>query len=305
MADIDIAKPFLKWVGGKTQIINEVLELFPKNINNYYEPFLGGGSVLLGILTYINNKKIELTGKIYASDINYKLIALYINIQKYPNLLINELNILANTYNECNGNIINRSPQNYEQALSSKESFYYWNRNKYNKMSKEDKTSPLGSAIFIFLNKTCFRGLYREGPNGFNVPFGNYKNPSIFCEKHINSISIHIKDVEFSVNPYSTALANIKPNDFVYLDPQYAPENTNSFVSYTSDGFNINDHNNLFKMCNNFSIEKIKFLMSNSDVLLVKNSFPIDLYTVKEILCRRTINSKNPEKKTNELLILN
>ena len=121
-------------------------------------------------------------------------------------------------------------------------------------------------------------------------------------------ISSLIQDVIFSHNSFTASIAstNIEENDFIYLDPPYAPETEKSFVGYTADGFDLEQHTTLFEMCNNISKKNAKMLMSNSDVDLVRNSFSnTDIYTLEQIECRRAINSKNPESKTNELLIQN
>ena len=153
--------------------------------------------------------------------------------------------------------------------------------------------------MLLFLNKTCFRGVYREGPNGFNVPFGHNKNVGIYDEDHLKEVSKLIEKVEFSCCSFEKALESMKEKDFVYLDPPYAPENSTSFVGYVEDGFSLDKHNQLFKLVK----EKTYFVMSNSDVKLVKDSFPSPTYKTKIISARRAINSKNPESKTNEVLI--
>jgi DNA adenine methylase len=297
-----MTKPFLKWVGGKTQIIDQVINLFPKEINNYYEPFIGGGSVLLSLLSHIKDNKIKLNGKIYASDINPNLIYLYKNIQLHPEELIDETLKIVELYKSITGSEVNRKATTIEEASTSKESFYYWIRSNFNKES--DKSKLTNSAMMLFLNKTCFRGLYREGPNGFNVPYGNYKNPTIIDEEHIMVVSELIKDVVFSIEPFTVSLLKPVKGDFVYLDPPYAPETDKSFVAYNSDGFDIEMIKLLFSLIHNLNKENIKFLMSNSDVSIVRESFP-EPYKVISILCKRAINSKNPESKTNELLISN
>ena len=133
---IIIPKPLIKWVGGKTQILEKILNNFPKEINNYYEPFLGGGSVLIGLLVYIRENKIKINGKINASDLNEVLINLYKNIQSKPDELYIETLRLSNEYNGIENLNGERKPKVFDEALLSKESYYYWKRSEYNKFIK-------------------------------------------------------------------------------------------------------------------------------------------------------------------------
>ena len=308
---MDLVKPVLKWVGGKTQIIDTLLHKFPRVVNNYHEPFIGGGSVLLGFLTMVVEGRIEVKGNIYASDKNDTLISLYVNIQRYPDMVIKELDGLVKVFSNIPDKLsiasdqkVNRKPSNIEEAILCKEQFYYWIRSTYNKMSKEEKTSPKGTAYFIFLNKTCFRGVYREGPNGFNVPYGNYSNPTVFDEDHILIVSSLLQRVVFTTQGFEESLALVKQGDFVYLDPPYAPETSTSFVGYTADGFTEELHKTLFQMCDYMTtIPNVVFMMSNADVKLVRDDFPQEKYKIEVISCRRAINSKKPESTTNEVII--
>lgn len=299
-------KPILKWVGGKTQIIDKLINDFPKEINNYHEIFLGGGSVLLTLLYYNKNNLIKINGNIYAYDLNEPLIYLYKNIQNdYLNLYDIIYNIILE-FNQChNNNEINRNPLNLEEAKNNKENYYYWIRNKYNNLSNEDKKSLLGSALFIFLNKTCFRGIFRIGPNGFNVPYGNYKNPEIINKYHLEEIHNLIQNVIFECKDFSLSLSNIQLNDFVYLDPPYVSNNNNSFVGYTLNGFNIDNHNKLFELIHQLTDNNIKILLSNLDVPFVRENFSNEKYKILSISCKRSINSKNPNSKINEVIIKN
>ena len=299
--DKNIQKPFLKWVGGKTQIINEIMNKFPIEMNNYHEVFLGGGSVLFALLSLQKQNKIIIKDKIYAYDINEILINVYKNVQLNKDSLYDFISTYIKEYDDIKGTIINRKPLNIEDAKTSKESYYYWIRNKFNNM---DKTTIECSAIFMFLNKTCFRGMYREGPNGFNVPYGHYKTtPSIITKSDLNYISELIKNVEFIHSDFSKSLLNIKKDDFVYLGPPYAPENNKSFVGYTSEGFNLETHKKLFNEILKFNTREIKFLMSNSKVEIVLNYFKD--YKTEDIVVRRAINSKKPDSKTTEVFIYN
>jgi DNA adenine methylase len=154
--NLDIQKPFLKWLGGKSQIITDIIRHIPSLIENYHEPFLGGGSVLLAVLSLQKQGKINIKNNIFAYDINNDLINLYKNIQKFPDDFHTCLSIYFTEYDDS----------------ENKEKYYYSIRDRYNKHTSSNIER---SAMFLFLNKTCFRGVYREGPNGFNVPYGHYK----------------------------------------------------------------------------------------------------------------------------------
>jgi DNA adenine methylase len=306
---MDLVKPILKWVGGKTQIIDTVIQSFPKKIKNYHEPFVGGGSVLLAFLSLVENEEIELDGIVYASDKNERLIALYKNVQQYPDVVISELDTIVKEYSNIKyeleeGKKPNRKPINHEEACECQESYFYWIRKIYNDLPKEQQTSCRATAYFIFLNKTCFRGVYREGPNGFNVPFGHYKNPGIFDEAHILLVSTLIQNVVFTSQSFEQSLRSIGESDFIYMDPPYAPENTKSFVGYTSDGFAEVFHHSLFEMCKKITeVPKSGFVMSNADVKLVRDTFPNNIYNVQVVSCKRSINSKKPGSKASEVII--
>ena len=302
---IHIPKPILKWVGGKTQIIDKLIVDFPVEINNYREAFLGGGSVLLTLLSYVKNGVIKLHGNIYAYDLNEPLIYIYKNIQTQHTDLYDKLQNIITDFNECGNGEINRTPKNIEEAKIAKENYYYWIRSEYNNLCLNDKKSILGSAMFIFLNKTCFRGIFRVGPKGFNVPYGHYNNPEIINKVHLEEIHHLIQNVIFECCDFNKSLSIVEPNDFVYLDPPYAPETDTSFVGYTENGFNIENHNNLFKLIHLLTESNKKVMLSNADVSLVRENFTIEKYNTSSILCKRAINSKNPESKAKEVIIKN
>ncbi len=303
--NIHIPRPILKWVGGKTQIIDKLIADFPVEINNYREAFLGGGSVLFTLLSYVKNGIIKIYGNIYAYDLNEPLIYIYKNIQTHHSELYNTLQAIITDFNVCGNGTINRTPTNMEEAKLAKENYYYWIRSEYNKLCLNDKKDILGSAMFIFLNKTCFRGVFRVGPNGFNVPYGHYNNPEIVNKEHLEEIHNLIQNVVFECCDFNSSLMNTEPNDFVYLDPPYAPETDTSFVGYTENGFNIENHTNLFTLIHTLTDTNKKIMLSNADVNLVRENFTNEKYNILSVLCKRKINSKNPDAKTREVIIKN
>ena len=302
-SNIILQKPFLKWVGGKTQHIQQIINSFPDNMENYHEIFLGGGSVLLAVLSLQKAGLITINGSIYAYDLNKQLIQVYRHIQSNKDELIKRVQHYRNEYDKCptvEKGTANRKPVNDTEAKTSRESYYYWMRMKFNLLKD---LSIENSALFIMLNKTNFRGVYREGPNGYNVPFGHYKKtPAIISKSEIDKISTLIKDVVFIDADFNESINNATEGDFVYLDPPYAPQNRKSFVGYTENGFDINMHKKLFNLTKALTTNNIKFAMSNANVELVKKSF--EGYVFKEISARRAIHSKNPAAKTTDVLIV-
>ena len=300
----DIPKPLLKWVGGKGQIIEKLLKKLPKKINNYHEIFVGGGSFLIMVLWAKEKNYITIDGDINVYDLNEALIETYNNIKNNKNELYERIKQIEEEFNSCEiDGDVKRKPVNKEDAMTSKESYYYWIRKQYNE--EKDKSSIKSSSYFIFLNKTGFRGMYREGPNGFNIPYGNYKNPKIIDKDELDYISELIKNVNFYNSDFSKSFENIQEeNNFIYLDPPYAPENDKSFVGYTKDGFDIKQHELLFDLTNKIS-EKNMIMMSNANVQLLRDSLSDKKYKYEVVSCRRAINSKNPGAKTEEVIITN
>lgn len=279
--DYNKNKPLLKWVGGKSKLLQKIIPLFPKEITNYHELFLGGGSVLLSVLTAIKDNKLKVTGKICAYDSNPILIAFYRAIRgDYKKLY------------ETVRKIMKAGEKN------DKKEYFYHIRKIYN---SRKEINLMKVAEFVYLNKTCFRGLFRLNQmGGFNVPYGHYDNPSICDETSYKQISELISDVEFYCLDFETGRENIDKGDFVYMDPPYVPEKKNGFVSYSKDGFSKEKHETLFKICEEADF---KFVLSNSNTDIVKDSFKN--FTILEIDARRAIHSKNPGSKTKEILIYN
>ena len=302
-----IQKPFLKWAGGKTQIIYNLMEKFPKVIENYHEPFLGGGSVLLATLSKQKANLITIKNKVYAYDLNNALINTFNQIKVNPQEVIDHITKFIDEFSAINDNTKGQKgpPKDIDENSYklSREHYYYWMRSKYN---ESEKTTSESAALFIFLNKTGFKGMYREGKNGFNIPYGQKDRksiPKIIEKQTILNISELIQNVEFICCDFKSAFESIKTGDFVYLDPPYAPVNDNSFVGYTEGGFGLEMHQSLFSKIDEINNNNIKLLMSNANVDLVNNHFTG--YKRDEITTRRAIHAKNPEAKAKEVLIYN
>lgn len=299
---MELQKPFIKWVGGKNQLMNKILPNIPKEMEHYHEIFLGGGSVLLGVLSLQRAGKIHIRGNIYAYDINKDLIHVYQQIQKNEEKLYAFLEGYFQNYDKIDGNEIIRAPTTIEEGKTSKESYYYWLRSRFNTETNMDANER--TALFIFLNKTCFRGMYREGPNGFNVPYGHYKTtPSFISQDELSSLSKLMQKVQFRACSFTESMKQVGAGDFVYLDPPYAPETKTSFVGYNKDGFDVTMHHALFDSVKKAHDNGAKFLMSNAKVALVENA--LKDFHFEELVARRAINAKNPESTTLEVLIKN
>lgn len=281
------AKPFLKWAGGKTQLISEIEKSLPSEIftNNfvYVEPFIGSGAILFWILNNFPNVE-----KVIINDVNSDLINVYKTIQSNPNQLIDELKILQNQF--------------YDLLTDEekKKEFYCQKRETYNKRESEQTEQ---AALFIFLNRTCFNGLYRVNKsNKFNVPIGSYKKPRICDEQNILSVSETLKNVEILNGDFEKTQKFAQENSLFYIDPPYKPLNsTSSFNSYAKDEFTDNEQVRLKSFCDNLTANKVKWILSNSDVKNENSqtSFFDKLYKnyfIKRVEAKRNINSKGNKR---------
>lgn len=289
-------KPFIKWVGGKTQLLNEIQKYYPFNekITKYAEPFVGGGAVLIDILKKYNLKSV------YISDLNFELINTYKNVRDNIDDLIEILSKYEKEY-------LNKSEEKRKE-------YYLEKRNKFNSMIFEkEKNLIKKSAIFIFLNKTCFNGLYRVNQKGlYNVPMGVYKKPLICDIENLRNVSDLLQNVEIVCGEYSESYDFIDEKTFVYLDPPYRPlTETAAFTSYTKSGFNDQSQIKLAEFVKLLDKKGAKIALSNSDP---KNNdsddnFFDELYKdfkIKRIKASRMINSKaDGRSKINEILVLN
>lgn len=291
-------KPFLKWVGGKTQLISEIDQLINKIVSKekkrfcYIEPFVGGGAILFHILNQFDN--IE---NIVINDINHNLVNAYREIQKNHLKLIDLLLDIETQFYTL-------------KTIEEKQEFYLAKRDIFNSIY-DYSTEKI--ALLFFLNKTCFNGLYRVNKKGkFNVPFGKYKKPNI-CDKD-NIISVHycLQKVKILQGDFQETLNYAEKNTIFYLDPPYKPLNsTSSFTSYAEQIFDDNEQIRLKEFCDEIHRQGNYFILSNSDVKNYdsSNNFFDELYqqyNIKRVKARRNINSKGDKRgEIFELLITN
>lgn len=270
------ARPFVKWAGGKANIITTLQNNLPETFREksiYVEPFVGGGAMLFHILEHYPNIK-----KAIANDLNTRLINVYKAIQSSPKALIERLIIIS---------------QEYSQA-EDKSAYYYNARDIFN----NEKTEGVeDAALFIFLNKTCYNGLFRESANGkFNVPFGKRGNVIIFDRDNILKCSKLLRKVEFISGDYAATRTFATPDAFFYLDPPYRPIKKQSFTSYNKGQFNDREQLFLKTFCDNISDRGASFMQSNSDGNIADppNTFLDDIYAeynIERILANRSVGS--------------
>ena len=292
-----IAKPFLKWAGGKSQLIYEIEKSIPTEITKskftYIEPFVGSGAVLFWMLNNFPNLQHAVI-----NDINEDLINTYRIIASKPQELISNLQTLQNEFHDL------------ESQPERKKLYYYQKREMYN-TREEEKT--VQAALFIFLNRTCFNGLYRVNKNnGYNVPMGSYKKPTICDKTNIMAVSEVLQRVEILCGDYEQTLEKTSNKAFFYFDPPYKPLNdTSSFNSYSKDVFNDEEQIRLRDFCSKLDLLGHNWILSNSDVKGkdINDNFFDDIYAnfaIARVKARRSINA-NPVKRgeLNELLITN
>lgn len=292
-------KPFIKWAGGKGQLLSDIRNTYPKGlgtkIKKYAEPFVGGGAVLFDILT---NYDLD---EIYISDTNAELINTYRIIRDDPDELVEALANMQAVY----------VPADTE----ARKEYYYKCRERFNylKVNGDEVINIEKAALFIFLNKTCFNGLYRVNRKGlYNVPIGAYKNPCICDEDNLRRISASLQKVTIVCGDYRESVTFIDENTFAYFDPPYRPLTaTSAFTSYTEDCFDDRAQIALSKYVEQLDKLGAKVIISNSDP---KNANPDDnffdkIYSrqqIKRVAAARMINSNaNSRGKINELLICN
>ena len=292
-------KPFIKWAGGKGSLIPQLKNYYPFELNNvkinkYVEPFVGGGAVLINILQEYDVKEA------YAYDINMDLINCYNVIKNDVENLIKELEIRENEFKELQG--------------EERQKYYYDIRKEYNSYKiKEEEVNVKRASEFIFLNRTCFNGLYRVNKNGkFNVPCGKYKNPTICDADNLRSLSYLIRNVKFQYGDYKKSKDDIDSNTFVYFDPPYRPlSDTSGFTSYTKEDFNDENQKELAFYFRELDEKDAKLMLSNSNPKNTNenDNFFEEIYkgfNINEISAKRMINADSKGRgEISELLITN
>ena len=273
-----LAKPFVKWAGGKRQLLPELLKRVPSQISTYYEPFVGAGALLFELQPK----------KAIINDANEELMNVYKVIKNNVDALIAHL-----------------------KTHKNEEDYYYDIRkldrtDEYNSLSNVEKASRI-----LYLNKTCYNGLFRVNQKGqFNVPFGRYKNPNIVNEKILRAVSHYLNNNNIKIlnTDFEKAVKYMRKEAFVYFDPPYHPiSDTSSFTGYTADGFDEEDQKRLKDLCDKLNERGCRFLLSNSSAKLIRNLYENeDDYTVEYLDANRCINS-NPNKRgeIEEILVRN
>lgn len=268
------SKPFVKWVGGKRQLIPRITELLPNEYNVYYEPFLGGGALYFHLQPRVS----------YISDINAELINAYQTIKSRVHVLIDELKKYENSEEYfLKTRELDRDPKVFAK-LSSVER----------------------AARFIYLNKTCFNGLYRVNSKGqFNVPFGGYSSPNILDEDNLSACSQVLQTANINCESFSSVLQYATKGDFVYFDPPYVPDGISStFTMYTKDGFGAEEQLELVDVCNLLDSRGVKWMLSNSSAPIVYKMY--EKFNIETVEVQRNVGATAASrKKVNEVIVRN
>jgi len=267
------ARPFLKWAGGKKQLAPKILELFPRHIRTYYEPFVGGGAVFFALVA----SKKQFSSAVL-NDFNAELMNVFKVVRDFPDELLVQI-----------------------QKLAVTKDIYLQLRAK-----KPEEFSPVRRAArTMFLNKTCFNGLYRVNKAGiFNVMWGDYKNPTIADPENIQACSTALGHVKILSEDFEEAVKGAGPEDVIYFDPPYVEvSRTANFTSYTSSGFSMEDQRRLAECFGSFAKKGVAVVASNSDTPIVRELY--DGWELHEVKARRNINSKGDRRgPVGELIIV-
>jgi DNA adenine methylase len=269
-------KPIVKWPGGKTQLLPKIKELMPSSYNKYFEPFLGGGAVLLDLCPE----------EAVVNDINPELINMYLQVRDNVEEVIAHL-IETDTA--------------HEEVPYTKD-FYYSIREAFN--NRRGSNTPVQAARFIYLNKHCFNGLYRVNSKGeFNVPFNGKLTGGSFDAEHLREVSKQLQNVRFLCGDFEQSDKSIAPKDFIFIDSPYAPLTPTSFVDYTKEGFAYEDHVRLSDFYKELSDYGVYCMLTNHDMELIRDLYRGFNFT--EVDVRRSINRNGDNRKGKEVIITN
>ena len=292
-------RPFVKWAGGKGSLIPQLNNFYPYELKNgiierYIEPFVGGGAVLIDILQKYDVQEA------YAFDINIDLINSYNVIQNNVENLITNLKQIETEY--------------LQLEQEERKEYFYNKRNEYNNYTLEENEQNIQRAAqFIYLNRTCFNGLYRVNKAGkFNVPMGSHKNPTICDEENLRNLSNLIQNVQFQYGDYKKSMEYVTENTFVYFDPPYRPLNiTSGFTSYTKEDFDDDNQRELAEFYRELNTQNVKLMLSNSNPKNTnkEDTFFDNIYqgfNIDEIYASRMINANSKGRgKISEILVTN
>ena len=292
-------RPFVKWAGGKGSLIPQLNNFYPYELKNgiierYIEPFVGGGAVLIDILQKYDVQEA------YAFDINIDLI--------------NSYNVIKNNVEDLITNLKQMETEYLQLEQEERKNYFYNKRDEYNNYRLEGIEQNIQRAAqFIYLNRTCFNGLYRVNKAGkFNVPMGNYKNPTICDEENLRNLSELIQNVQFQHGDYRRSMEYVTENTFVYFDPPYRPLNvTSGFTSYTKEDFNDDNQRELAEFYRELNEQNAKLMLSNSNPKNTnkEDTFFDNIYqgfNIDEIYASRMINANSKGRgKISEILVTN
>lgn len=269
--------PFVKWAGGKRQLITQIRERMPEKYNDYYEPFIGGGAVIFDLLP----------ANALINDINKALINTYRTICNEPDAFLKEVNRLDN------------------DMWEDGKKYYYTIREHYNDKLMRSEYDVELAALFVFINKHCFNGLYRVNGKGlFNVPYNNSRRVSV-DEDVIIATSEYLRGVTIIDGDFEQACKNAKKGDFVFIDSPYAPLNPTSFESYTKEGFDIESHKRLAKLYDELTARGCYCMLTNHNTELINELYGNKDYKIDVVSVKRMINSDASNRVGEEVIICN
>lgn len=276
MSNSSIA-PFVKWAGGKRQLIPQIRERMPEKYNDYYEPFVGGGAVIFDLLP----------ANAMINDINKALINTYRTICNEQDAFLKEVNRLDN------------------DMWEDGKKYYYSIREHYNDKLMRSEYDVELAALFVFINKHCFNGLYRVNGKGlFNVPYNNSRRVSV-DEDVIMATSEYLKGVTIIDGDFEQACKNAKKGDFVFIDSPYTPLNPTSFESYTKEGFDIESHKRLAKLYDELTARGCYCMLTNHNTELINELYGNKDYKIDVVSVKRMINSDASNRVGEEVIICN